>query len=101
MAVATDAAVTTSTLIDGAAPTSPSQRPTVTTPPAIAMASLFENLHNAAVYEKTKKLCASEATQNFVVQFDHQEAEVAFNLEPTDLKKLLDSGTPKGKVRWM
>jgi hypothetical protein len=101
MAATTDAAVMASVLTDDTTPASPSQGPTATTPSTATPASLFEDLHSPPVYEKTKAFCKSEKTLNFVVEFDHEKAEVAFDLKSEELKELLKRGTPKGRVRWM
>lgn len=100
MAAAIDAAVTDPPVLIES--TSQGHEPAgATTASSDTLNSLFEDLHSQAVYEKTKKLCALETTQNFVVEFDHKDAEIAFDLTSTDLEALLNTATRKGRVRWM
>ena len=71
------------------------------TPRQPDLAERFEDLDDAEVYAKTKRLIANEGTKNFVVEFNYHTVNIAFDLNQAEMETLLANPAPKGMVRWM
>ena len=64
--------------------------------------TIFENYDDEKVYAKSEVKMLSEDTRNFVVEFGKDKADIAFNVEDTEMGALLESPRPEGlPVRWM
>ncbi|KXH62660.1 ADP-ribosylation factor [Colletotrichum salicis] len=78
--------------------------PTTTAAAAAATTTLdnkFQNLDDEAVYAHVKAEAANDKALNFVVEFSHHEALIAFNLTSDDFSHLVTRKRKEGMVRWI
>ena len=62
----------------------------------------FNDFDDETVYRDSQLRALDESTQNFVVEFGKSNAQIAFNLETSDVQKLFESERDEAKpVRWM
>ncbi|KAF3797005.1 hypothetical protein GCG54_00015648 [Colletotrichum gloeosporioides] len=61
----------------------------------------FYDLDQKDVYDKAVCETNSEKARNFVVEFSHQQATIAFDLSADDFRILLGHGPPDGVIRWI
>ncbi|EFQ28700.1 ADP-ribosylation factor [Colletotrichum graminicola M1.001] len=62
----------------------------------VGLEDRFEDLDDKDVYARVKAEAASDKAANFVVEFNFQEARIAFNLRPEDFGVLLGQKAPEG-----
>lgn len=67
---------------------------------------IFADFDQQVVYEDSLDRARDENTRNFVVEFGKLEAQIAFNLNAIEVKRLLDEPSTKAErerppVRWM
>ncbi|KZL73438.1 ADP-ribosylation facto [Colletotrichum tofieldiae] len=67
----------------------------------VSLETKFQDLDNKDVYEHVRAEAASDKTRNFVVEFNLNEARIAFDLTPDDFGVLLGQDAPEGTVRWI
>jgi hypothetical protein len=64
--------------------------------------SEFLNYDDDKVYEESTERALNASTENFVVEFGVDEAQIAFDLGDADLEELLRTPQPQERpVRWM
>jgi len=67
--------------------------------------SLFEDFDNAGVYDKVRVWLESPNARNFVVEFGHDEAKIACDLDSATFDRLINHDDPPKSadrpVRWM
>ncbi|KAF9869815.1 DNA mismatch repair protein [Colletotrichum karsti] len=63
--------------------------------------SRFRDLDARDVYDEAVREAQSDNARNFVVEFNFQEAHVAFDLNADEFGILLDQKPPEGIVRWI
>ncbi|KAF4894120.1 hypothetical protein CGCVW01_v014090 [Colletotrichum viniferum] len=61
----------------------------------------FHDLDQKDVYDKAMGETDSEKARNFVVEFSHQQATIAFDLSADDFRILLGHEPPDGVIRWI
>ncbi|CAG8960332.1 hypothetical protein HYFRA_00012406 [Hymenoscyphus fraxineus] len=62
----------------------------------------FENYDDPDIYAECQKKVLDIASQNFVIEFGRDEAQIAFNLEEDDFNKLLTDPRPQQRpIRWI
>ncbi|CAI0644408.1 unnamed protein product [Colletotrichum noveboracense] len=61
----------------------------------------FHDLDQKDVYDKAMGETDSEKARNFVVEFSHQQATIAFDLSADDFGILLGHEPPDGVIRWI
>ncbi|KAF0318758.1 ADP-ribosylation factor [Colletotrichum asianum] len=61
----------------------------------------FHDLDQKDVYDKVVGETDSEKARNFVVEFSHQQATIAFDLSADDFRILLGHEPPDGVIRWI
>ncbi|KAK2729935.1 ADP-ribosylation factor [Colletotrichum kahawae] len=61
----------------------------------------FHDLDQKDVYDKAMGETDSEKARNFVVEFNHQQATIAFDLSADDFRILLGHKPPDGVIRWI
>ncbi|KAF4828549.1 hypothetical protein CGCSCA4_v014778 [Colletotrichum siamense] len=61
----------------------------------------FHDLDQKDVYDKAVGETDSEKARNFVVEFSHQQATIAFDLSADDFRILLGHEPPDGVIRWI
>ncbi len=62
----------------------------------------FADFDNEQIFKQSEELALNELTLNFVVEFGRGEAQIAFDLQTDDIKKLLDERAPaKRPIKWM
>ncbi|GKT39948.1 uncharacterized protein ColSpa_00129 [Colletotrichum spaethianum] len=68
---------------------------------SVSLEDKFLNLDDKDVYDHVKAEAASDKTRNFVVEFNQNEARIAFDLSPEDFIVILGQKAPEGTVRWI
>jgi hypothetical protein len=62
----------------------------------------FYDFDNKVVYSQSIERARNQAARNFVVEFGKEEAQVAFDLDSSKFKALLqEEGSAERPVRWM
>jgi len=64
--------------------------------------SVFTNYDDEKIHEESTTRALNASTENFVVEFGPDEAQIAFDLGDAELGEILRSPQPQERpVRWM